>query len=373
MTKTAMYSNERVFWHSTGAQVLFLPVGDWVQPPNGATGADTADSKRRILNLAQVSGLADKMVMRPSSPATRDDLLRVHTVDYIDRFKAASDADGGDLGQLSPFSKGGFEIAQISAGLAMSLVDDVLSGVVDNGYALCRPCGHHCLPDMSMGFCLLSNIGIAIEAARARHDIKRIAVVDWDVHHGNGTQAIFYDRSDVLTISIHQDRCFPPGYSGDDEYGAGDGLGYNINIPLAAGSGHETYLHAIDTIVLPALEHYQPELIIVASGLDANNVDPLARMLLHSESFRVMTERMKDAAARLCGGRLAIVQEGGYSEAYSPFCGHAILEALSGERTAVVDPVLDLFRAMEQGPRVTDFQKLLVDEMAERLIWPFRP
>jgi acetoin utilization deacetylase AcuC-like enzyme len=215
-----------------------------------------------------------------------------------------------------------------------------------------------------MGFCLLANIPIALEAARARRGVGRIAVVDWDVHHGNGTQAIYHDRDDTLTISVHQDNCFPPGYGGAEDRGVGRGAGCNLNIPLPAGSGHEAYLHALERLVLPALTAFRPELIVVASGLDANAVDPLARMLLHSETFRAMTRMMVDAAASLCGDRLAVVHEGGYAEAYVPFCGHAILEALSGERTAVVDPGLEMFQAMQPGERATRFQRDWIDDLA---------
>lgn len=363
MRRTGFFSDERTFWHATGVQALFLPVGEWVQPPNGTAGADTPDSKRRLVNLMAASGLLRQLAQPAASPASIDDLCRVHPRDYIDRFKAASDAGGGDLGQLAPFSRGGFEIAQLSSGLAIAAVDAVVTGALDNAYALCRPAGHHCLANMPMGFCLLANIPIAIEAARARHGIKRVAVVDWDVHHGNGTQAIFYDRSDVLTISVHQDRCFPPGYSGADERGAGEGLGFNLNIPLPAGCGHDAYLHAFEQLVLPALDRFAPELIIVASGLDANAVDPLARMLLHSETYRTLAEMMLDAAQRLCAGKLVVVHEGGYAEAYVPFCGHALIEALAGVRTAVTDPVLDMAQAWQPDPRVIAFQKQWIDDL----------
>ena len=143
-------------------------------------------------------------------------------------------------------------------------------------------------------------------------------MLDWDVHHGNGTQAIYYDDPNTLTISLHQDRCFPPGYSGTEDRGEGAGVGANINVPLPAGSGHEAYLYAFERIVSPALDAFKPELIVVASGLDANGLDPLARMLLHSNSFREMTRLVMNAANDHCEGRLVIVHEGGYSEAYVP-------------------------------------------------------
>jgi acetoin utilization deacetylase AcuC-like enzyme len=362
MAKTGFYVDERTFWHSTGVQALFLPIGDWVQPPTGSYGADTPDSKRRFASLVAASGLDRALHMPRVAAATREDLLRIHPASYLDRFKAMSDAGGGDLGDVAPFTKGSYEIAMVGTGLAIAVLDDVLRGEVANGYALCRPGGHHCLPDRPMGFCLFANIPVAIEAARARHGVGRVAVVDWDVHHGNGTQAIYYERADTLTISVHQDRCFPPGYSGAEERGAGAGLGFNLNIPLPAGSGHETYLHAFETMVVPALERFRPDMIVVASGLDANAVDPLARMLIHSETYRALTGMMMDAADRLCGGRLAVVHEGGYSEAYVPFCGHAILETLSGERTEVVDPALDFFTAWQPDERMVAFHRQLIDE-----------
>lgn len=258
-------------------------------------------------------------------------MLRIHSRQYLSQFKAVSDAGGGDLSGSAPFGPGSYEIAALSADLALGALDAVLAGHARNAFSLSRPPGHHCLRDTSMGFCLLANIPIAIEAARIRHGLGKVAVLDWDVHHGNGTQSIYYDDPATLTISVHQDRCFPPGCSGADDRGAGAGTGANINIPLPPGCGHEAYLHAIESIVLPAFDAFRPELIVVASGLDASGVDPLARMLLHSDSYRAMTRLALEAAQRHCGGRLVVVHEGGYSEAYVPFCGHAIVETLAGE------------------------------------------
>lgn len=358
---TGFYTDERCFWHSVGMQALFLPVGGWVQPPSGAAGADTPDSKRRLLSLVQASGLIDHLAVSSAQPVTREDMLRVHTADYIERFKATSDAGGGDLGGFAPFSRGGYEIAALSAGLAKQAVDDVLSGKHANAYALCRPAGHHCLPDGSMGFCLLCNIPIAIEAARAKYGALRVAVVDWDVHHGNGTQAVYYDRDDTLTISLHQENCFPPGYSGENDRGEGKGRGYNLNIPLPPGGGDDAYRYALRSLVIPALEKFGPDLIIVASGLDAGAADPLARMLAHSETFRVMTAELMELAAHLCGGKLVVVHEGGYSEALVPFLGLAIIETLSGHRTEVVDPTLEICEPQQPGAATIAFHREVID------------
>ena len=367
MTKTGFFTDERTFWHTGGIQSLVLPVGGWIQPPSATGFAESPDSKRRLLSLLQVSGLAAKLDLRSAEPASREDLLRVHPASYLDTFKSVSDTTGGDLGVSAPFGVGSYEIAALSAGLAKAAVDAVLSGSVRNAFSLSRPPGHHCLPDTPMGFCLLANIPIAIQAARAKHGVERVAIVDWDVHHGNGTQAIFYEDPNTLTISLHQDRCFPPGYSGAEDRGAGKGEGANINIPLLPGGGHAVYLRAFERIVIPALDAFKPDLIVVASGLDASAVDPLARMNLHSDSFRAMTTGIAEAAGRLCQGRLVIVHEGGYSETYVPFCGHAVIEALSGETSDVVDPLMSMALLWQPEERFDALQFGILDEMARSL------
>ena len=366
--RTALFHDEKCLWHCTaGGFALIAHVGGWVQPPATMGLAESPDTKRRIVSLVQVSGLAEQLDVRSAPMASEEDLLRIHPQSYLEQFKAASDAGGGELGPYAPFGPGSYEIAKLSAGLAKAAVDQVLSGTYRNAYAMSRPPGHHCLANEPMGFCLLANIPIAIEAARHKHGIQRIAVLDWDVHHGNGTQSIFYERDDVLTISLHQEGCFPPGYSGAEDRGAGQGLGYNINVPLIPGGGHDAYMHAMDRIVTPAIDRFRPEMIIVASGFDANLVDPLARMLLHSDSFRELTHRAMELADRHCNGRLAVVHEGGYAESAVPFCGQAVLETLAGVRTEVQDPFLELGQAWQVNPRQAAFQRGLIDEMAVAL------
>ena len=368
MTRTAFFHDERTFWHVPGGlHALFLPVGGWVQPMAGSGMAESPDSKRRIKSLMDVSGLTEHLAVRSAAMAGDDDLARVHPRKYLDEFKRLSDAGGGDLGEVAPFGPGSYEIARRSAGLALTAVDEVLKGSYRNAYAMSRPPGHHCQRDQAMGFCLLANIAIAVEEAIARHRLERVLVLDWDVHHGNGTQAIFYERPDVYTISIHQEHCFPPGYSGFDERGAGKGAGYNLNIPLQPGAGHDAYLYAFERIVVPVIDRYKPELIVVASGLDANAVDPLARLQATSETFRELTRGVMALADAYCGGRLVVVHEGGYAEAYVPFCGLAVVETLAGVRTQVADPCLEIFVPQQPGARFNAFQRELIDEMAAAL------
>ena len=366
--KTAFFHDERCLWHSTaGLFSLFLPVGGWVQPPAGAGLAESPETKRRIVSLLQVSSLAEKIPIVNAPMATEADLLRVHPQSYLSEFKTLSDGHGGELGPVAPFGPGSYDIAKVSAGLTIRAVDAVLRGEYGNAYVMSRPPGHHCLPDQPMGFCLLANIAIAVEAALANHDINRVAILDWDVHHGNGTQACFYDRDDVLTISMHQEGCFPPCYSGTGDRGEGKGQGYNINIPLNPGGGHDAYLYAMDKIVTPAIEKYQPDLIVVACGFDANAVDPLARMLAHSGTFKALTEKVKALAATHCDGNLVLVHEGGYAESCVPFCAHAVLEALAGEKSNVEDPTLEMFEAWQPNERVQALQREMLADLADSL------
>ena len=206
---TGFFMDERCFWHAGGNYAFTMPVGGLVQPLAAGGLPENPETKRRLRNLMEVTGLMAELDVRSAAPASREDLLRVHPAAYLDDFKRLSDAGGGELGLRTPFAAGGFEIAALSAGLSIAAVEAVAKGDLDNAYALSRPPGHHALPDFPNGFCLLANIAIAIEAAKAKGLVRRVAVLDWDVHHGNGTEAIFYDRDDVLTISLHQEGNYP--------------------------------------------------------------------------------------------------------------------------------------------------------------------
>jgi acetoin utilization deacetylase AcuC-like enzyme len=363
---TAFYSDERCFWHGGGNYAFTLPVGGLVQPmPAGLP--ENPETKRRLRNLIEVTGLSRHLAMRGAEAATDAELARVHPESYLASFKAMSDAGGGELGLRTPFGRGGYEIAALSAGLATAALRAVLTGDVQNAYALSRPPGHHCLPDFPNGFCLLNNIGVAIRAAQAEGLALRVAVIDWDVHHGNGTEAVFWEDPDVLTISLHQDRNYPMDTGGLDAMGGGAGLGANLNLPLPPGTGHAGYLYAMDRVVLPALERFRPEVIIVACGFDAAAVDPLGRMLATAETFRALTARVMDAADRLCDGRLVLVHEGGYSEVYVPFCGHAVLEQLSAAPVTAPDPLAETLAKRQPDARFDAFVAGWIDDAAGRL------
>jgi acetoin utilization deacetylase AcuC-like enzyme len=247
----------------------------------------------------------------------------------------------GEAGEFTPFGKGSFEIAQRGAGACIAAADAVYDRVVRNAYVLCRPPGHHAEPDRGRGYCLFANGAIAVEHLRTVRGLKRVAIVDWDVHHGNGAQLIFYRDPNVLTVSIHQDRLYPVESGELTETGEGPGKGACLNVPLPGGSGHEAYVAAIDRVVIPALDRFTPETIIVSCGFDASALDPLGRQQATSQTYRAMTRSVMEAADRLCGGRLIMIHEGGYSEAYVPWCGLAVIEEMSGVKTEANDPFMD--------------------------------
>jgi acetoin utilization deacetylase AcuC-like enzyme len=355
---TGLLHDERYFWIELGN---YLPLGPLAQP---FPAMDSPDGKRRILNLLRASGIMPQLVELAPREATEEELLRVHTAEYVALVKRLSEGYGGEVGDFTAICAGGYEICALAAGGCITAVDAVLDGTVDNAFALVRPCGHHAEADRGRGFAVFSNVAVAVADARARGRVGRVAVLDWDVHHGNGTQWAFYDDPDVLAISIHQDRLYPIDSGALSERGEGPGEGFNLNIPLPAGSGHEAYVAAMERVVVPALEAYRPDLIVVACGFDANALDPLSHMICHSGTFREMTERVKAVADQVCGGRLVVCQEGGYSPAYIPYCAMPVVETLSGVRTAVEDPMWSWVCGMG-GHALLPHQAAAIDAAAE--------
>jgi acetoin utilization deacetylase AcuC-like enzyme len=322
-------------WHFTGPAAGTYPVRGDLQP---GVHIENAETKRKLKNLLDAYELTPKLQALEFSEASDEDLLRFHTPDYIARVRQLSDQAGGDAGEYTPIGAGSAEIARLGAGGTKAAIAAVAKGEVDNAYALVRPPGHHAERDRGRGFCVFNNIGLGILSALEEGLVDRIAVLDWDVHHGNGTQQAFYDRSDVLTISIHQDMLYPVDSGHPDEMGESEGEGFNINLPLPAGCGGGAYLAALDQVALPALRAFKPSMIVVASGYDAGYFDPMSHMLLLANHFRQFTQKMMEVADELCEGRLMVNHEGGYSDFYVPLCGLAVIEELSGFSTPVRDP-----------------------------------
>ncbi len=264
---------------------------------------------------------------RAPPEAGREALARVHAPDYVDlvldnmpaRGHARFDADT----VASPGTK---EAALRAAGAAIAAVDALAGGEADTAFCAMRPPGHHAEPARAMGFCFFNSIAAGAAHARAVHGLRRVAVVDFDVHHGNGTQAIFWDEPDVLFASTHQMPLYP-GTGAEREGGA---HGQIVNAPLPPGADGKAFRERFEARILPAVEAFRPELVLVSAGFDAHRADPLAQLELAAEDFAWATRRLLDAARRHAGGRLAAVLEGGYDLAALEECVTAHVAALAG-------------------------------------------
>ncbi|PXY23361.1 hypothetical protein BAY59_27160 [Prauserella coralliicola] len=337
---TGFVHREEYHWYDMGKGPGLVPPGRFAQP---GEHLDDPATRQRLQSLIQVSGLIAQLDRIDADEATHDDLFRVHTADYLETLEQQDALPKGGFADpdvsRTPFGPGNLAIARLSAGGVLAAARAVTSGAVDNAYALVRPPGHHAVRDRGMGLCVFANVAVAIESVRHDLGVERVAVIDWDVHHGNGTQDIYWNDPDVLTVSLHEDRLFPLSIGAEDEQGGPDAWGSCINVPLPPGSGSQAYRKALRRIVIPQVSAFRPDLIIVASGYDASFFDPNGHMLLTVEDYRWMAESVRALAEDVCDGRLVFAHEGGYSPWYVPYCALAVVEALSGVRTGVGDPV----------------------------------
>jgi acetoin utilization deacetylase AcuC-like enzyme len=241
--------------------------------------------------------------------ATTEELARVHDARFVERLDRLR-GQNGNLDADTYIAPASVEAARLAAGGLVAMVDRLIDGPVPKGVALLRPPGHHARPAHAMGFCLLNNVAVAAAHARTR-GIERVLVLDWDVHHGNGTQEMFWRSPNVLYISTHQ---FPlyPGTGDLDEVGEDEGRGFTVNVPLSPGGGDDVYRAAFERIILPIAEAYAPELVLVSAGFDASARDPLAQMELDADAFGWMASSLAAVAAKTAKGRMALVLEGGY-------------------------------------------------------------
>jgi acetoin utilization deacetylase AcuC-like enzyme len=264
------------------------------------------------LQLKPVGG--SKLMEILPTPADEQTLKLVHTPRQIEHVKHACEIGGGVLDQGdTPVSPRSFELALLSCGAVLSCCDAVMNETVQRAFAAVRPPGHHAEPDRSMGFCLFSNVAIAARYLQRRHGVQRVAIVDFDVHHGNGTQAAFEDDPSVLFISTHQHpkTCYP-GSGYEWEEGEGAGREFTLNIPLMPGSGDEQFIEAFESKVIPRLDDFKPQVLLISAGFDAHQDDPLANMEVSEMGFEAMTRMLVRVANVHCRGRIISALEGGY-------------------------------------------------------------
>lgn len=295
------------------------------------TGRGHPESPARlqtILGVLARAPVAGTLMASPRS-ATNEEVAAVHTAelrDYLHRIAGHSAQVDPDT-QVSPDS---IDAAWLAAGAGVQAVEAVWRGEARNAFALVRPPGHHAEPGRAMGFCLLNNVAIAAEAAR-RQGAERVLILDWDVHHGNGTQAAFWERRDVLYQSVHQ---FPyyPGTGAPREVGAGAGEGYTVNIGLPGGCNDADYAMLFHEVFLPVAQAYRPDIILVSAGFDPHRADPIGGMAVTERGFAAMCSAMRSLAESVCGGRLVLLLEGGYSLEGLSQSVHACVEVLAGRQ-----------------------------------------
>ncbi len=277
------------------------------------TGAHPESSARleAVHRALRADGLLERTVLKKCGPADHPVLSRVHSAAHIVRVQQLAEHGGGRLDPDTVVSPQSFDVASLAAGAAVNAIDAVLTAEPAQAVCLVRPPGHHALPDRAMGFCLFNNIAIAARHAQAAHDVERILIVDWDVHHGNGTQDIFYDDGNVHFFSAHR---FPfyPGTGDENETGTGNGLGATLNRPLSFGISRRDYKAAFADALDTAAKRCRPQLVLLSAGFDAHVRDPIGSLGLESEDFADLTQMVLDVAAQYCNGRLVSLLEGGY-------------------------------------------------------------
>jgi acetoin utilization deacetylase AcuC-like enzyme len=292
--------------------ISFISHPEYLRHETGRRHPEEPARLTAIISHLKASGLLAELVQaEPTEPAL-EWLTLAHTPDYI---RAVEIACSGGVRALDPdtyVSADSYRAALLAVGGALLAVDHVMSGLSNNAFVALRPPGHHAERERAMGFCLFNNVAIAARYAQQRYGLRRILIVDWDVHHGNGTQHAFEDDPTVLFFSTHQ---FPfyPGTGRASERGTGAGLGYTVNVPLAAGCGDRDYQEAFETILYPAAQAFEPHLVLVSAGFDAHRDDPLASMNVTEKGYARMTTIVRDIAERFCEGRLVSLLEGGYN------------------------------------------------------------
>jgi acetoin utilization deacetylase AcuC-like enzyme len=309
---TGFFYDPIVLEHDTGSH-----------PENGSRMTATLD-------LLEDADLVARMMPIPARTATRDELALVHDARYVDAVRRAAEQGGGWVDPDTLITPRTHAVAAAVVGGALNAVDAVVRGDVRTAYCLVRPPGHHATPVQAMGFCVFNHVAVAAAYLRERHGLERVAIVDIDVHHGNGTQDAFWRDASVLYVSTHE-YPFYPGTGAAGEVGEGEGTGFTVNVPMPHGSGDDEHAAAFDEIVLPVLTRFRPQFVLVSAGFDAHFADPLAMQQLSVDGYGTLVERIVAAADVLCDGRVVAAQEGGYDLTALPWCVRRTVEVLTGE------------------------------------------
>ncbi|HMV43490.1 MAG TPA: histone deacetylase [Leptospiraceae bacterium] len=264
-----------------------------------------------IINKIKSTSYYSELIQPEIREATEDEIATIHSSAYIKDFQKRVKQGVGYFDGDTPYSSGSFKAATLASGSGIALADVILRGEADNGIALVRPPGHHAEKYHAMGFCMFNNIAITAKYLQSK-GIQKIFILDWDVHHGNGTENSFYADDTVFFASTHQ-YPFYPGSGAETDIGTGKGKGFNLNIPLSRGSSNEDYLNAFTEKIVPAIDRFQPDFILVSAGFDAHKDDPLGGMNLTSSVYERFTDIIRKKAEEHCKGKLISFLEGGYN------------------------------------------------------------
>ncbi|MFT5323164.1 MAG: acetoin utilization deacetylase AcuC-like enzyme [Planctomycetaceae bacterium] len=292
--------------------MALLYMDDRFQQHETGTHPECPERLRFLHDRLHSSGLADRFRRPVFTAASRDSIETVHQESHVSQVAEIARNGGGWLERDTVVSSRSFDVACLAAGSVIDAVDQVMAGPDRRAMCLVRPPGHHAMPNHTMGFCLFNNVAIAAAHARQYHCLHRILIVDWDVHHGNGTQHVFYRDHDVYYVSLHRWPFFP-GTGSADETGEGPGLGTIYNLPLEFGVTRKDLLLQFETILESAAARCRPELVLLSAGFDAHHADPVGSLGLETEDFAQLTALVRDVAETYADGRLVSILEGGYS------------------------------------------------------------
>ncbi|KAG9444415.1 hypothetical protein H6P81_015755 [Aristolochia fimbriata] len=337
-----------VFWHpgmlnhdtgtgvfDTGMDPGFLDILD-KHPEN-------SDRVRNMVSILKRGPISPYITWHSGRSAEVPELLSFHTPEYISKLVDANESGSVELSAGTFLNPGSWSAALLAAGTTLAAIKHILDGHGKISYALVRPPGHHAQPSLADGYCFLNNAGLAVKTALST-GCERVAVVDIDVHYGNGTAEGFYSSDDVLAISLHMNHgSWGPSHLQNgsiDELGDGEGLGYNLNVPLPNGTGDRGYDYAMTELVVPAIQKFKPQMLVMVIGQDSSAFDPNGRQCLTMEGYRAIGRVLREQADKHTQGRLLIVQEGGYHITYSAYCLHATLEGVLNLQTPLLsDPI----------------------------------
>jgi len=315
---------------SPTGQTAFFFTEAFLDHDTGFGHPERPERLEAIIAALKRQGLWEGLLRVEPEPASLEDILRNHRQAYVDLVKRECAEERGQLSTGdTAISRETWDAALLAAGAACEAVDLIMAGRVRNAFCAVRPPGHHARPSIGMGFCVFNNLAIGIRYARARHGLKRALVVDWDLHHGNGTQETFWEDPDVMQFHTHQGGIYP-GTGWPDERGGGDAEGNIMNYPLRAGADLEVFEFLYKEELMPAARNFRPDIIFVSAGYDAHKDDPLGMLRLDEEAFARLTTIVAELAEELCGGRLVLMLEGGYNLAAVGGSAAASIRVLTG-------------------------------------------